>query len=278
MQSLLGESLVVFSQLRDEIQNAVAQAKLTDARYSRFASGQLHYYGERCQSLNLLLQAWKLWDSDVLMRVATECATRFIFVSIADAIERTARIEEYEVALNEIDELQRSGKAKSAVDSATDTGSAMLFGGVVLTPEREAELRTRWPKPKRAQMNQKWSFSEMVRQLSEFHDDRLDLRHYKSLLHGYGMSSHLIHADQTAVTLFWDRQSREPNIRKLQEQAHYARLATTQVSLLFLCWRAILFAMGIDSKNLKPISSMLALNEKANVYHRAFAESQAHLY
>lgn len=275
---LLRESLSVFSQLRDEIRDVISKTKAADARYSRFASGQMHYYGERCQSLNLLLQDWKLWDSDILMRSATECATRFIFVSIAEPVERANRIKEYEVALNEIDDLQRSEKAKPAVAASTNSGSEMLLGGVVLSPEREIELRARWPKAKRAQLKQKWSFSEMVRQLSEFHDERIDLRHYKSLLYGYGLSSHLIHADQTAINVFWDRQEREPHIRKMQEQAHFARLATTQVSILFLCWRAIAFATGLDSKNPEPIRCLMALNENANVFHRAFAESQAHLY
>lgn len=278
MQLLLSESLVVFSQLRDEIENAISESKPTEARYSRFATGQMHYYGERCQSLNLLLQDWKLWDSDILMRSATECATRFIFVSISEPTERANRIEEYEVALNEIDDLQWSEKAKPAVAASTDSDTTMLLGGVVLSPEREAELRARWPKAKRAQLKQKWSFSEMVRQLSEFHDDGIDLRHYKSLLHGYGLSSHLIHADQTAINMFWDRQEREPHVRKMQEQAHFARLATTQVSILFLCWRAIAFAMGFDSKNSEPIKCLMALNENADVFHRVFAKSQAHLY
>lgn len=278
MQLLLRESLAVFSQFRDEIRNVIKESKAADPRFSRFASGQMHYYGERCQSLNLLLQEWKLWDCDILMRVATECATRFIFVSVANVSERADRIHEYEVGLNEIEDLQRSEKAKPSVVSSSDPDTAMLLGGIVLSPEKEAALRARWPKAKRAQIKQKWSFSEMVRQLSEVHNERIDLRHYKSLLHGYGLSSHLIHADQTAINVYWDRQERETHIRRLQEQAHFARLATSQVSILFLCWRAISVATGIDSQNLVPVKGLKALEEHADTYHRAFAESQAHLY
>jgi hypothetical protein len=278
MHLLLRESLAVFSQLRDEIQMAISHSKITEARYSRFASGQMHYYSERCQSLNLLLQDLKLWDSDILMRSATECATRFIFVSISEPSERANRIEEYEVSLSEIDDLQRSEKAKSAVAGSVNSDTAMLLGGVVLQSDFEAELRARWPKAKRAQLKQKWSFSEMVRYISEFHNERIDLRHYKSLLHGYGLSSHLIHADQAAINMFWDREERKPHIRKMQEQAHFARLATTQVSILFLCWRAIAFATGFDSKNPEPIRCLRILNENADVFHRAFAASQVHLY
>jgi hypothetical protein len=278
MLSLLRESLAAFSLIRDEISNVISESKASDARYCRFATGQMHYYGERCQSLNLLLQDGKLWDADILMRAATECATRFIFVSIAEPNERMNRIDEYEFALIEIDDLQRSEKAKPAVAASMDSNTAMLLGGAVLSPVHEAELRARWPKTKRKELKQKWSFSEMVRQLSEFNNDRLDLRHYKSLLHSYGLSSHLIHADQTAIDLVWDRKGREPHIRRMQEQAHFARLAASQVSLLFLCWRAIAFVTDFDSKNPEPVKRLLALNEQADVFHRAFAESQAHLY
>jgi hypothetical protein len=278
MQLLLRESLAVFSQLRDEISSVISKAKATDPCYCRFALGQMHYYGERCQSLSLLLQDEKLWDGDIIMRSATECATRFIFVSIAEPEERAKRIDEYEIDMAEIDDLQRSEKAKAAMTNSSDPDTAMLLGGVVLSPEDEAELRARWPKAKRAQLKQKWSFSEMVKQLSGFENDAIDLRDYKSLLHGYGLSSHLIHADQTALDVLWDRQRREPHIRKMQEEAHFARLATTQVSMLFLCWRAIVVATGFDSKNPELIKCLLAMQASADVFHRAFAESQAPLY
>lgn len=278
VQLLLRESIFVFSEFRDEIKRTISASERTDARYSRFALGQMHYYSERCQSLNLLLQDWKLWDCDIIMRAATECATRLIFVSIAPASERTNRIDEYEISLNEIDDLQRSERVKPAVAASTDVDTSMLLGGVILSPEREAELRARWPKAIRTQLKQKWSFSEMVKELSEFHNDRIDLRLYKSLLHGYGLSSHLIHADQTAINMFWDRLEREPRIRKLQEEAHFARLATTQVTMMLLCWRAIVFATGFDSKNQEPVKHLMALNKNADVFHKAFAESQAHMY
>lgn len=278
MQLLLRESLDVFSQLRDEISDVISKSKITDARYSRFALGQMHYFSERCQSVNLLLQEWKLWDGDIVMRSATECVTRFIFVSIAEPAERTSRIEEYEVSLNEIDDLQRSERAKPAVAATEESHIAMLLGGVVLSPEREAELRSLWPKEKRQRLKQKWSFTEMVKQLAEFKDDRIDLRNYRSLLHGYGLSSHLIHADQSAINVLWDRHGREPHIRKMLEQAHFARLATDQVSMLFLCWRAILFATRIDAENPALVKRLLTLNVNADVYHQAFAASQSHHY
>jgi hypothetical protein len=278
MQHLIYESVGVYSQIRDELQHAIAKTKKIDVRYASFSGMVLHYYAERCQSLNLLLQEWKLWDCDIIMRAALECATRFLFVSITPSAERQSRIDEYMIHLNEIEDLQRSERAKIFVANSADHDASMLIGGIVLDENREAELRAKWPKTKRSALKQRWSFSEMAHVLSTFNDARLDLRKYKSLLHGYGISSHLIHADQTAMDVVRDRIGRDPKERKLLERAHFARLATEPVSLLFLCWRAMVYATGIDSKNEKLVQSYLDLNGMADVYHREFADSQAYRY
>ena len=278
MQGLLNESLSVYSQLRDEVRKLLKELRALDKNYYSFSANQLNYFSERCQSVNVLLQVGKLWDADIIMRSALECVTRFIFVGIAPPGERERRIYEYVVGLNEIENIQRSEKAKNFVSVSTDEIEVMLVGGVVLSPEREAELRDRWPKSKRSIIKQKWSFSEMAREITGFQDGFLDLTGYKALLHRYGLSSHLIHADQTAIDLSWDRENREPQVKKALEQAHYARLATEQVSMLFMCWRVMAYAMGAESRNVEVVKSLRKLNERADVYHQAFAKTQEHLY
>ena len=278
MQHLIYASLDVYSQLRDELKQIIKKSREIDPKYSSHAGIVLHYYSERCQSINLLLQEWKLWDCDIIMRAALECATRFLFVSIAPLEERGSRIDEYSVLLNEIEDLQRSERAKPFATESNNQDTQMLIGGVILVPDQEAELREKWPKSKRNALKQKWSFTEMARVLCEFHDDGLDLRGYKSFLHGYGISSHFIHADQTAMDLIWDRATREPQERALLERAHFARLATEPVSILFLCWRAMIYATGVESLRKDIVQNISALNEQADIYHREFAESQVHRY
>ncbi|WP_331275357.1 MULTISPECIES: DUF5677 domain-containing protein [Pseudomonas] len=278
MQHLIHASLDVYSQLRDELQQVIKNSREIDPKYSSHSGMVLHYYSERCQSINLLLQDWRLWDCDIIMRTALECATRFLFVSIAPPEERGLRIDEYAVLLNEIEDLQRSERAKPFAAGSDNQDTQMLIGGVILDPDHEAELRAKWPKSKRNSLKQKWSFSEMARVLCDFHKNGLDLRGYKSFLHGYGMSSHLIHADQTAMDLIRDRSTREPQERALLERAHFAGLATEPVSILFLCWRAMVYATGVESSKKDIVQSVLALNEQADIYHREFAESQVHRY
>jgi hypothetical protein len=278
MQHLVHESIIVYSQIRDELQRVIGMTRKLDKKYASFSTNLLHYYAERTQSQTILLQEWKLWDSDIIMRSMLECATRFLFVSIAAPEERAQRISEYTVLLSEIENLQRSEKAKDFVAATTNEDTKMLIGGVVLGTEHETGLRAKWPKAKRNALKQKWSFTEISRVLSTFHNERLDLRKYNSFLHGYGISSHLIHADQISMDLVRDRAAREPQEKSLMERAHFARLATEPVSILFLCWRAMAYASGVDSHNNDLVKSVMALNEEADVYHREFAESQRACY
>jgi hypothetical protein len=146
MQQLLVQALRAYAQIRDACQSLLEASRSSDAAYGSYAARQLQFYSERCQSLNLLLQHGKLWDCDILSRPALECATRFIFVSIAEPEERTRRIREYSVDLNELEELQLSEKAKASAASMPRSDNKTIVDFIVVSPEREADLRARWPK------------------------------------------------------------------------------------------------------------------------------------
>jgi hypothetical protein len=150
-------------------------------------------------------------------------------------------------------------------------------------PLRQQRSCARWvfpqpAKPKRTALTQKWSFSEMARVLRGFHRQEIDLRLFGSFLHTYAVSSHLIHADQTAMNLIWERRERPNQERDALVAAHAARLITEPVSLLFICWRALAFAVGVSAENEKVVRGLLALQRNADVYHKAFADSQRHYY
>ncbi len=118
----------------------------------------------------------------------------------------------------------------------------------------------------------------MARALRGVHREEIDLRLFGSFLHTYAVSSHLIHADQTAMNLIWERRERPTQERDALVAAHAARLITEPVSLFFVCWRALAFAVGVSAENEKAVRGLLDLLRNADVYHKAFADSQRHYY
>lgn len=278
MLQLLNSSRSLFSSLRDALTDSIEYTQAIDEPYAAYAGAQMHYYSSRCQAASTLLQDWMLWDSDIIFRSALECATRFIFVSTADHPERYDRIIEYTSFLSEVEDIERVEKLRTVVKNSTDDSTSMLMGGAALSKEREHELRALWPRTRRKILNQKWSFSEIVRVLEKIRHPTIDLTAYGSLLHSYSLSSHLIHADQTAMTLMHDRATREVSERKLLEEAHYARLAVQQTALLFICWRAIEHANGRGKTDTVITRRLKDLSEFENSFHERFAESQRYRY
>lgn len=276
---MLVYSLETYSAIRDACRQIIERAKLTKPELANFAHFHLYYYSERCQSLNILLQEEKLWDCEILMRPALECITRLLFVCIADGEEQLSRINEFNVSLEQINTISMSDKAKKAAfHNEGDPATAALIGGAAISEDELEKLRRLWPKQRRRELNQKWSFSEMAREISNFKNEKIDLTAFPSLLHSYGMSSHLIHADRIAMVLVWDRNNREKDVLRLMTSAHTAGLLSTQNLLFFLALKALSVAANVQV-DYSIIESMIAKIVKLNSeYQAAFYDSQRDLY
>jgi len=277
MHNFFISAINVFSKIRDEIIILFNTNTSSHLTYCKFANAQLHFYSERCQSANLMIQNEKLWDAEILMRAAVECATRIIFVSIAEEPERSARLYEYLVELAEINDISHSEKAKKFIEGKEGEDS-IIMRGLVLNDAEENELRTKWPKNKRKVLIQKWSFTAMVGEISKFNKNGLNLHAYNNFLHGYGLSSHLIHADQTAIGLIWDRNHREQEEYIALTNAHMARLLTDSVGLLAMCWKSIAYALDTRDLNPEVMNSIVSLLNASDIFHSNFATTQTEFY
>jgi hypothetical protein len=278
MFPLLLQSISLYSRVRDVFTRVISEGRANDESFASFSGSQIAFFCDRAQSITLLVQSWRLWDADILMRSLIESATRLLFVSTRDPQARAEAILELDVDLPEIHHVERSEKAKTAARNATDPEDALIFRGVALRAEEEAELRSRWPKAKRKALKQKWSFSELVPQLERVNEPSIDLSSFGSALYSYSLGSHFIHADRAAIELMRDRSLREEAERTLLERSHYARVATEPTMLLFLCLRGVAHAFGmqLDTKDLT--LDLVALCNSADRHHRDFSASQADFY
>ena len=266
MIELQTASIDAYSHTRDLCAEVLNEGALIDAEFSNFAHALLYYYSERIQSLNLLTQNGRLWDAEIVYRSALECSTRLIYVCIADEDKKKVRVREFFHDLQEVEYLERTSKAETAVTNSDNEQTRTLVGGVVLSKEEEVKLREKWPKKARKVLKQKWSFSEMVREITCYNSKKLDLRKYSSLLYSYNLSSHFIHADHTAIELTWDRNNNRESL-ELQEliKSHTSKMLMEPVSMLVICLKAISVSLGVqfDTESLeKKLDKMNKLGDK----------------
>jgi hypothetical protein len=154
-------------------------------------------------------------------------------ICLAEPHERQSLAEEYWEGFSEINEPRTAQKAKHAEDlfREKDRFSAQIFS--VLQDVRLFKIKSSLNKKNRKTIEQKWSFSQIIEHLSDQHARAKPVAHIKSLLHIYGMASHLAHADRSALDLMIDRAARGANERLILEQSHACRIFSDQVWLSF---------------------------------------------
>jgi hypothetical protein len=241
------ESVRHFSALRDLLVDLTRPSTEKDEPYLQSIRPLISYVCDRNCALVVLIQNGYLWDAEMLIRPVFEATLKILFISYADPIERTRRIQEYWDSLPEINRLKQSERARIALERVFEGTSAdNIFRVLILDVEEEARLRSEWPRQQRRTLEQKWSFNEMIRDVEAFMGKIGGASVARALTHSYGISSHLIHADQTGVSLPFDRESRNTVEREKLTRAHAARLVSDRLSLVAAVALAIAFATRQD--------------------------------
>ncbi|MFC6095686.1 hypothetical protein ACFPVY_03425 [Flavobacterium qiangtangense] len=178
----------------------------------------------RLETVVFLATDNRLWDADIVMRSALETFTKFLFITKANPEEQAKRIQEYWYELPEIASIKLSDQARRNLEFAGDSEIQRLSNlPLILSEEDEKALREKWTKSNRQRLEQKWSFSEMILWISKSDDKRL-LEAYITLTHTYRMGSHIMHGDETGVSIIKEREGRFPEERQKAETGHYLRM------------------------------------------------------
>lgn len=178
----------------------------------------------RLETVIHLASANRLWDADIIMRSALETFTKFLFITKADSDEQERRIHEYWYDLPEIASIKLSDQARRNLQFAEESDIQTLSNlPLILLDEDEKRLREKWTKANRQRLEQKWSFSEMILWIAKSKPDK-QLEGYLGLTHTYRMCSHVMHGDETGVSIIMERASRIYKDRQNAEAGHYLRL------------------------------------------------------
>jgi hypothetical protein len=183
------------------------------------------------ESSLILVGELKLWDAEMLVRSILEGTTKLLYICTGNNAERMQKAFEYEQILPEIKELNRHKRAEVLLSNAkniSDMGYEPIREAL-LSPEELSNLSIKYPKKIRKEYERKWSFSEIIYNLSK--SGLPGYRMLPSLAYGYGMGSHMTHQDADAIGMILDRNSRSPERRDFVELAHSGRLISDLIGL-----------------------------------------------
>ena len=204
------------------------------------------------ESALLLIGKVRLWDAEILIRSVLEGTVRFMFLCNSDEGPREQRVQEYWEDLPESENIRTHNRLQHIL-SQVDNPLAdewRPFRDLLLKEEEIGDLQQKYPKNIRGKMEQQWSFGNIVTVMKLSGLPELDFR---AMTFNYGLSSHLIHKDATALKLAWDRVFREDDRRNALELAHGTRMLSDIFT--FSSLRTMLFykVQKEDTKTLKNI-------------------------
>lgn len=130
-----------------------------------------------------------------------------MYLSLSKEDIRITLVEEFWLLMPDASDRKTARKAAYAGEMFPE-GSMSKDTFDLLRDSRMIRSRHNLNRSERKRLEESWSFSRLVEKLSDGNEFSKPLVGVKSLLHMYGMSSHLIHADHIAIELLIDRNNR----------------------------------------------------------------------
>ena len=237
------------------------------------------YLLDRGQAVLGLLANRLDWDAEIVLRTYYECALKILFIALSPATEQVTIVWEFWVPLGQAADRKTARKAGFAEQAFPEADHEDRNVFRLLQDPRMVRDSLNLTRAVRRRLAQKWSFSELIEALAAMERDGRELAEVRSLLHVYGMSSHLAHADCNAMDLMTDRALRDRDELPLLQDAHAARIATDLLSIGWFCTHAICGALHAPSETLgqlrKQLEVGLTISEEIT---KAFHKSQRSFY
>jgi hypothetical protein len=160
------------------------------------------------ESALLLISYRRLWDLEILKRTILEGTTKLLFIILGSEEDMIQKSYEFYYVIPELKQLNNHNKAMACLTK--NEGIAHKSPEIkshILTEEKVIELEGKYPKNLRKILNQKWSFSEMIRTLEKEEPEytsSITATYYK-----YSLGSHFVHQDGNGLIRMWDRRELE---------------------------------------------------------------------
>jgi hypothetical protein len=190
----------------------------------------IRYQFDRCLGAYCLIVNGLVWDGEVVLRVAYEAAAKVLFIAAHSDEAREKLVSEYWEELGSIYDRKGADKARLAerFSRRFDADDARIFRHLQ-NPEI-FNLAGSGNKKRRNEVEQRWSFSEIAKELARSSDSHVRVDGFEAMTHIYGMASNLAHASSRALDLMEDRATRADDLHHL-EASHICRMLSDMVSL-----------------------------------------------
>ena len=249
--------LVLYAQDALAIQERFLPQIISDDRLNTHPEGLARtlcilcrYLLDRGRSVLALLENRLDWDAEILLRTYYECASKILFIALSPPNRQAEIVWEFWVPLGETADRKTSRKAAFAehVFPETDNQNRNVFR--LLRDPRMVRDTLKLNKAARRRLAHKWSFSEIIEALTALQLDDRKITEARSLLHNYGMASHLAHADCNAMDLMADRALRHEDELPLLQDAHAGRIASDVVGIGFFSSHVVSRTLDIPEETL----------------------------
>lgn len=220
----------------------------SDQKLVSICGDQFNFIANRSSAIIELIKLHALWDAQILARPIIESCIKICFICFSPASNRAELCYEYEEVLGVINTLKLHDKAVKTLQAAGEEYWNPTLSALVLTDEQLVELREKIPKEKRKEVESRWGFTRIMVELDKHFKKNFGLTPFTTLSHTYGLSSHLIHADEMGLGAMRARaRLKEPKLSIIENSHQIALLdaiaGSTMLSTIALAWA---FAFNLD--------------------------------
>jgi len=225
---------------RDYIMQIFSENSNHDSIVDSTLKSLVSYFSDRSQVVVHLASYEYSWDAEMILRSAFEASAKVWLICLSSLADREYLVKEFWGLYTQVHNRKISHKAGIAKSVFINNGNQH---GVDIFEALEDERlfnHDNVNKRRRKEIEQKWSFTEIINYLEKNHPPLFSMKYLSCVLHTYGNASHLLHADTIALDMMLDRNLRDKNELLILKCAHTVRIWSDVVSL----WYISCFALG----------------------------------
>lgn len=205
------------------------------------------------ESVLQLIRVEKEWDADLITRALLEGSFKFTYMLQGSHAEIEEKANEFWHVLPLFYAIKHSENVKKIFEHLPDPQAPEWrpFQDLHISEDEVAKIRSQYSRRVRQTIEEKWAFVGLCRTFAA--SDNPDLKAFVSLLHGYTMSSHLLHKDADGIGMVWERYGRPAERQLAVRMAHSARIVSDVCAFAKLRLLTLLKACGASQDALKTL-------------------------